>query len=93
MIEFSCPSCGKKYRVQDSFAGKTARCKECESPMPIPAAADSPAASAPPAPAPRSAQPASPAAAPQAARRKSATAAGPDIFTAEKAAGCRPRKC
>ena len=39
MIEFSCPSCSKKYRVQDSFAGKTARCKECGEPMPIPAAA------------------------------------------------------
>ncbi len=36
MIEFSCPSCSKKYRVDDSFAGKKAKCKQCGEPMPIP---------------------------------------------------------
>jgi uncharacterized protein (TIGR00266 family) len=36
MIEFSCPSCSKKYKVDDSFAGRKARCKECGNTMPIP---------------------------------------------------------
>ena len=37
MIEFSCASCSKKYRVKDEFAGKSARCRECGAAMPIPA--------------------------------------------------------
>ena len=36
MIEFSCPTCSKKYRVKDELAGKTARCKDCSAAMPIP---------------------------------------------------------
>lgn len=36
MIEFSCPSCGRTYRVRDELAGKTGRCKECGAAMPIP---------------------------------------------------------
>ena len=46
MIEFSCPSCSKKYRVKDDVACKKARCKECGAPMPVPdvAAATSEAA-------------------------------------------------
>lgn len=36
MIEFSCPSCARTYRVADNLAGKTARCKECGNSMPIP---------------------------------------------------------
>jgi uncharacterized protein (TIGR00266 family) len=53
MIEFSCPSCSKKYRVKDEVAGKKARCKECGATMPIPDvdAADAPdMAAAEPAP-------------------------------------------
>ena len=41
MIEFSCPNCGKKYRVQDEAAGKKAMCKECGTAMPIPHLASS----------------------------------------------------
>ena len=37
MIEFSCPSCNKTYRVKDEYAGKKSKCKECGSAMPIPA--------------------------------------------------------
>ncbi len=47
MIEFSCPSCSKTYRVKDDFAGKKAKCKECGSAMPIPAAGTSASAAAP----------------------------------------------
>lgn len=38
MIEFTCPSCQKHYRVADELAGKKAKCKQCgnlfEVPMP-----------------------------------------------------------
>lgn len=36
MIVFNCPACQKKYRVPDDFAGKKAKCKQCEAPMAIP---------------------------------------------------------
>lgn len=36
MIEFSCPSCHKPYRVNDEMAGKTAKCKQCGNPLQIP---------------------------------------------------------
>lgn len=29
-MEFSCPQCGKSYRTNDSFAGKTVLCKACQ---------------------------------------------------------------
>lgn len=36
MITFNCPACQKKYRVPDEFAGKKAKCKQCEVSMAIP---------------------------------------------------------
>ncbi len=36
MIEFSCPSCQKPYRVNDELAGKTAKCKQCGSAFQVP---------------------------------------------------------
>ena len=36
MIVFNCPSCQKKYRVPDEFAGKKAKCKQCEFSMDVP---------------------------------------------------------
>ena len=36
MIVFNCPSCQKKYRVPDEFAGKKAKCKQCEVSMDVP---------------------------------------------------------
>ena len=36
MIEFSCPSCQKPYRVNDDLAGKTARCKQCGNALQVP---------------------------------------------------------
>jgi hypothetical protein len=35
MIRFAC-ACGKKYQVDDSLAGRTARCKACAQPMTVP---------------------------------------------------------
>lgn len=29
MIKFSCTKCQKSYRVNDQYAGKRVRCKEC----------------------------------------------------------------
>lgn len=48
-IEFTCPSCAKKYRVKDELAGKTAKCADCTTRIRIPAAtaAKSATASAP----------------------------------------------
>lgn len=37
-IEFSCPSCAKKYRVKDELAGKSAKCADCQTKIQIPAA-------------------------------------------------------
>lgn len=36
MIVFNCPACQKKYRVPDDFAGKKAKCKQCNSVMEVP---------------------------------------------------------
>lgn len=36
MIEFTCPSCQKHYRVNDELAGKTAKCKQCGSAFQVP---------------------------------------------------------
>ena len=36
MIEFSCPSCQKPYRVNDDLAGKTAKCKQCGNAFQVP---------------------------------------------------------
>lgn len=36
MIEFNCPACNKKYRVPVDFAGKRAKCKQCEASMLVP---------------------------------------------------------
>ncbi len=36
MIVFNCPACDKKYRVPDDFAGKKAKCKQCETSMEVP---------------------------------------------------------
>ena len=36
MIVFNCPACQKKYRVPDDFAGKKAKCKQCETAMEVP---------------------------------------------------------
>jgi len=38
MINFSCPSCSKKYKVKLDFAGKKARCKACQAEMRVPEA-------------------------------------------------------
>ncbi|WZO98440.1 prolyl oligopeptidase family serine peptidase [Isosphaeraceae bacterium EP7] len=35
-IDFRCEWCGKKYRVEDSHAGKTTDCKKCEQEIRIP---------------------------------------------------------
>jgi dienelactone hydrolase len=35
-ISFSCPGCGKSFQVRDELAGRTGRCDQCGSEMPIP---------------------------------------------------------
>ena len=66
MIEFSCEFCGKLFRLDDKYAGKKAKCKECSKSIVIPhpvvereeedyeieAVEVAPAASASPVPAP-----------------------------------------
>lgn len=42
-IAFSCPQCGKGYRVKDDLAGKPVNCKECSAPMRVPAPVATPA--------------------------------------------------
>lgn len=37
MINTACPKCQKRYRLDDKFAGKRAKCKECGEVMEIPA--------------------------------------------------------
>lgn len=37
MIDFSCESCGKQFRVDDKYAGKKAKCKQCGNSIKIPA--------------------------------------------------------
>ena len=39
MITFKCTQCGHEYNVQDEFAGKKARCKNCQTVNTIPAPA------------------------------------------------------
>lgn len=36
MIEFSCPSCGKQFRVPDEYAGRSAKCKGCGGAVTVP---------------------------------------------------------
>jgi hypothetical protein len=36
-IDFACGNCGRAYSVKAEFAGKSIRCKACESPMKVPA--------------------------------------------------------
>lgn len=51
MIEAVCPSCGARYRVNEAWAGRTARCKKCGAKVSIqssPAAEVVPAAEAAP---------------------------------------------
>ncbi|HYE20614.1 MAG TPA: ubiquitin-conjugating enzyme E2 [Tepidisphaeraceae bacterium] len=38
MIQFTCPTCAKPFKVPDEFAGRTARCKSCGNPLVVPAA-------------------------------------------------------
>ena len=35
-IRFQCEACGKRYRVDDSKAGKTSKCKICGNPIVVP---------------------------------------------------------
>ncbi len=35
-IDFSCPGCKKKYRVKDELAGRTLRCKACQTQFAVP---------------------------------------------------------
>ena len=37
-ITFHCDSCGKKFTVDDSLAGRRAKCKNCQAPIVVPAA-------------------------------------------------------
>lgn len=39
MITFKCTQCGHEYSVQDDYAGKKARCKNCQTVNTIPAPA------------------------------------------------------
>jgi ubiquitin-protein ligase len=36
MILFSCPGCGKTYRVGDEFAGRSTRCRNCTAKLVVP---------------------------------------------------------
>jgi hypothetical protein len=38
-IEFKCPGCGKSYRVDDEFAGRRGKCRQCGAATAVPAAA------------------------------------------------------
>ncbi len=37
-ISVTCEACGRRYEVEDRYAGKTIKCASCEKPMTIPAA-------------------------------------------------------
>ncbi len=39
-ISVTCPGCSKRFRVAARFAGKTARCSNCNAPLPIPICGD-----------------------------------------------------
>ena len=97
MIEFSCPSCDRKFRVKDEYAGKTARCKECGAAMPIPAAGTvappDTASSRPAAAAERPSRPQQPtrqSAAPPKPQRRKAAASGGDAGASEVLTGSTP---
>ncbi len=47
-ISFSCESCGKAFTVDDKFAGKKGKCKQCGATMEIPGGAPSRPAATPP---------------------------------------------
>lgn len=36
MIEFSCPQCGREFKIEDAAAGKKGTCKSCNCPVTIP---------------------------------------------------------
>lgn len=67
-IAFPCPHCGTKLAVDDSFAGRTGRCHQCQRRMVVPAKGDLPvlaprgggSAGAAPRPAPNAAAPPAP---------------------------------
>ena len=66
MIDFNCPNCGKRFKVPNELAGRSAKCKACAALLTVPSestAAPSPVAPASPAVAAQVA-PSSPAAAP-----------------------------
>jgi ubiquitin-protein ligase len=42
MISFSCPSCGRSFSVPDTFTGRRATCKDCGTPVVVPAAPNLP---------------------------------------------------
>jgi predicted Zn finger-like uncharacterized protein len=44
VIQFKCPHCQKAFRVDDSYAGKQAKCSACEQQMIVPGASASPPA-------------------------------------------------
>ncbi len=48
MISIACPQCQKRYRLEDKFAGKRAKCKECGQVMEINASSSSNSQGAPP---------------------------------------------
>lgn len=48
MIVFQCPSCGKRYQVDDGHGGRKTTCRSCQTKMRVPAAAGSIAPPAPP---------------------------------------------
>lgn len=43
-ISVQCPGCGKRYKVDERFAGKKAKCQSCGAAIPVPAAAVRPPA-------------------------------------------------
>ena len=49
-IAFACPDCGKKYRVNEKMAGKTAKCQGCGKTIKVPSPKATSAAAAKPAP-------------------------------------------
>ena len=46
-ITFACGNCGKSFTIEDKFAGKKGRCKQCGAVMPIPERAATRAVSSP----------------------------------------------
>ncbi|MHB8901163.1 MAG: TIGR00266 family protein [Thermoguttaceae bacterium] len=91
MIEFSCPSCQKPYRVNDELGGKTAKCKQCGNALVVPFPVAEPAEETYDVAAPQvPASPAPAATAPAAARsspagRPAPITSGSDVLTGETA--------